>query len=80
MKRQTYRDGGDIHVGDRVFYHGQPGVIAFIADHNEYSLECPKEEWPGFKTGFMIVFSNGARLHLDSPDEHFARTKQESMG
>ena len=80
MNRQKYKDGTEIHVGHHVFYHGQAGVIVFVADHDEYTTEYPREEWAYIKTGFMILLDNGARLHLDSPDEHFSRNKKESMG
>ena len=79
MRRQKYPDGREIRVGDRIFYHGQPGTIVFVADHGEYSPGYPKEEWPGIQSGFMIEFTNGARLHLDAPDGHFAKTREESL-
>ena len=80
MKRQKYRDGTDIHVGDRVFYHGQAGRIAIIAEHGEYAPDYPREEWPSITTGLMIHFDNGARMRFDLPDEHFSKEKKESMG
>ena len=79
MKTLKYSDGRIIHAGDRIFYNGQPGTIAFVAAHNEYSANYPKQDWPSIKTGFMIIFTNGARMHLDEPDEHFSKDKDESM-
>ena len=69
---QRYQNGHEIHVADAVKYNGQPGVIVFVADNHEYSLKYPESDWPISRhpTGFMIEFSNGARLFLDSPDEH----------
>ena len=80
MKRQKYKDGIEVHAGDRVFYCGQAGMVVFVVDHDEYTPEYPKEEWDFIKTGFMILLENGARLHLECPDEHFSRSKEESMG
>lgn len=80
MKRHKYQDGTEIHVGERVFYHGQAGRIVFVADHGEYTPEYPEEEWRNIKTGFMILCDNGARLLLDSPDEFFSKSKKDSMG
>jgi len=79
MKKQRYPDGSEVHVGDRVFHNGQPGVIVFVADHDEYSPEYPQEEWRNIKSGFMIVFENGARLLLDSPEYHFSKDREESL-
>jgi len=80
MKRQRYPDGSVIRVGDRVFYDGQAGRIAIVAEDGEYAPDYPKEEWPSIISGLMIHFDNGARLHLDLPDDHFSRDKKESQG
>ena len=80
MKRQKHRDGTEIHVGDRVFYHGQAGRVAIVAEHGQYAPDYPKEEWPTIRTGLMIHFDNGARLHFDLPDDHFSKDQKESMG
>jgi hypothetical protein len=79
MKRQKYRDGTEIHVGDRVFYHGQAGRIVIVAEHGEYAPDYPKEEWSTIFTGLMIRFDDGARLHFELPDDHFSKNEKESM-
>jgi hypothetical protein len=69
---QRYNDGSEIHIGDEVAYNGQKGKIVIVVDRNEYAPTFPKSEWPltDGPTGFMIEFTNGARLFLDSSDEH----------
>ena len=79
MKRLTYRDGTEIHVGDRVFYNGQPGRVAIAAEHGEYAPDYPKEVWPSITAGVMIHFDNGARASFELPDEHFSRDRNESL-
>ncbi len=68
---QCYEDGSEIHVTDVVSYSGQRGTVVFVADRREYSDTYPESEWPqsAYPTGFMIEFSNGARLLLDAADE-----------
>ncbi|MBI2441212.1 MAG: hypothetical protein HYV35_07575 [Lentisphaerae bacterium] len=78
MSRQKYDDGTEIHVGERVFYHGQAGRIVIVAAHGEYAPDYPKEEWSAITTGLMIHFDNGAILHLELPDNHFSKNWKES--
>ena len=68
---QRYQNGSEIRVGDVVLYAGQKGAIMFVADRQEYSNSYPVSDWPlsRYSTGFMIEFTNGARLLLDSSDE-----------
>ena len=68
---QLYQSGSEIHVGDFVAYNGQRGQVMFVVDRLEYSEGYPESYWPKSKyaTGFMIEFSNGARLLLDCADE-----------
>jgi hypothetical protein len=68
---QRYENGLEIHVGDAVSYSGQLGTVVFVADRREYSGAYPEPEWPQsmYPTGFMIEFTNGARLLLDAADE-----------
>jgi hypothetical protein len=67
-----YQNGPEIHVGDLVSYAGQKGEIMFVADTREYSVRYPVSDWPlsSYPTGFMIEFTNRARLFLEYPDEH----------
>ena len=69
---QRYETGPEILVADVVSYYGQRGMIVFVADRKEYSEKYPESEWPlsHYPSGFMIEFTNGARLLLDHPDEH----------
>ncbi|MBI3416334.1 MAG: hypothetical protein HY043_13650 [Verrucomicrobia bacterium] len=69
---QRYENGTEIRVGDEVSYNGQKGKIVIVVDRDEYAPSFPKSEWPlpDEPTGFMIEFTNGARLFLDSSDEH----------
>lgn len=78
MSRQKYNDGTEIHVGDRVFYHGQAGRIVIVAARGEYAPDYPKEEWSAITTGLMIRFDNGAILHIELPDNHFSKNWKES--
>ena len=68
---QLYQNGSEVHVGDVVSYAGQRGAIMFVADRHEYSDTYSEADWPSsrYPTGFMIEFTNGARLLLDSSDE-----------
>jgi hypothetical protein len=68
---QRYQNGSEIHVGDVVSYAGQRGTVVFVADRQEYSETYAQSDWPVSKyaTGFMIEFTNGTRLLLDSADE-----------
>jgi len=68
---QRYENGLEIHVGDAVSYSGQLGTVVLVADRGDYSDAYPESEWPQamYPTGFMIEFSNGARLFLDAADE-----------
>jgi hypothetical protein len=69
---QRYQSGSEIRVADVVSYNGQRGTVVFVADRKEYSEMYPESDWPlsRYPTGFMIEFTNGARLFLDSSDEH----------
>ena len=72
---QRYITGEEIHVGDRVTYNRQSGRIAFVADRGEFSKGYgPKE----YSTGFMIEFSNGARLFLEQADNMLHVVEQAS--
>jgi hypothetical protein len=68
---QRYQDGSEVHVADTVSYAGQRGIVVFVADRQEYSDAYPVSDWPPsmYPTGFMIEFTNGALLMLDSSDE-----------
>ena len=68
---QRYQNGEEIHLADVVSYSGQSGSVVFVADKREYSETYPESDWPPsqYPTGFMIEFTNGARLLLDSSDE-----------
>lgn len=70
--RQRYQNGSEILLADAVAYNGQSGEVVFVADRREYSQAYPESDWPqsSYPTGFMIEFNNGARLFLDSSDEH----------
>ncbi len=78
MKRQKYDDGTEIHVGERVFYHGQAGRIVIVAAHGEYAPDDPKEDWSTITTGLMILFDNGGVLHFELPDARFSKNWKES--
>ena len=80
MKRQRYHDGTEIHAGDSAYYNGCPVTVAFVVDHDEYTKDYPKEEWPDIRSGFMLIFTNGARLLLDEADEHFTKSVNTSPG
>jgi hypothetical protein len=69
---QRYQDGAEIYMADVVSYNGQSGKVVFVADRQEYSEMYPKSNWPPSRhpTGFMIEFTNGARLFLETSDEH----------
>ncbi len=69
---QRYQNGSEIHLEDVVSYHGQTGTVVFVADRREYSKDYSESDWPvsEYPTGFMIEFTNGARLLLDRSDEH----------
>ncbi len=69
---QRYQNGSEIHLADVVSYNGQSGEVVFVADRREYSQTYSESDWPPsrYPTGFMIEFTNGARLFLDSSDEH----------
>jgi len=43
----------------------------FVTDRHKYSDTYPERDWPPsrFPTSFMIEFTNGARLFLESSDE-----------
>ena len=63
---QRYKDGREIHVGDRVTYNKQYGKIVFVADRGEFAKGY---EWKDYSSGFMIEFDNGARLLLEVADD-----------
>jgi hypothetical protein len=77
---QRYEDGSEVHVGDQVSYAGWRGRIVIVVDRGEYAPTFPKVEWPlpGEPTGFMIEFTDGGRLFLDSSDEHLEVLKHRS--
>jgi hypothetical protein len=66
---QRYRDGREIHVGDRVTYNKQRGKVVFVADRGEFAKGY---EWKEHSSGVMIEFDNGARLLLEAADELLA--------
>ena len=79
---QRYQNGTEIHEADVVSYNGQSGRVVFVADRREYSQKYPECDWPPsrYPTGFMIEFSNGALLILDSSDEDLEFISKKSAG
>ena len=71
IMEQRYQNGAEIHLADDVSYSSQSGSVVFVADRREYSEMYPESDWPPsrYPTGFMIEFTNGALLFLDSSDE-----------
>lgn len=67
----------EVRCGDRVFYNYQHGRIAFVAARREYAPDFPAAEWDSY-SGFMIVFDNGARLHLDEADDLLSLLERQS--
>lgn len=68
-KDQRYHSGDEIHVGDRVCYAGETGIIVFVIDRCEYSTEYPESDWSDYGTGFMIETPAFGRVMLDEADE-----------
>jgi hypothetical protein len=62
----TYLSGEEIRRGDRVLYHGEPGVIEFIAEVGD-----PETAWyvENFGGGCMIIASGFGRVFVSEPDE-----------
>jgi len=75
---QQYKDGYEIHTGDRISYNGQIGNIVFVSDRKEYTPDYPESQWPisEYPTGFMIEFTNGAKLFLEAPDDRLERQEK----
>lgn len=77
IMEQRYQNGLEIRVADVVSYNGQRGTIVFVADRQEYSEGYPQSDWPlsEHPAGFMIEFTNGARLFLESSDDYGATSR-----
>ena len=69
---QRYPNSSEIRVADAVSYNGQRGTVVLVADRKEYSKAYPESDWPLSRhpIGFLIEFTNGARLFLESADDH----------
>ena len=68
-RKVHYPDGARIRVGDRVLIDGVAlGRVVISCDDGDYELEFPKEDWTSLKRGILVLFDNGARLHI--PDLH----------
>lgn len=63
-----YRDGTDMHVGDRVrIKNGDTGIIVASLDTGEFSPDYPKENWEDLKTGIVVLTDKGALVRFDEP-------------
>jgi hypothetical protein len=60
-----------IRVGDSVLYAGQPGVIVFVVDDDNYSKQYAKEDWSYLGKGLGVEIQDKERTlyHLETPDE-----------
>ena len=70
-----YGNGSEIHAGDLVSCAHQKRTVVLVADRDEYSTDFPESDGPKsqYPRGFMIRFENGARLFLESSDEHLEK-------
>jgi len=62
----TYLSGEEILRGDRVLYHGEPGLIEFIAEEGD-----PETAWyvETFGGRCMILTSDMGPVFVSRPDE-----------
>jgi hypothetical protein len=63
-----YQDGGEVRIGDRIEYAGQPGVIVCVIETKSYSPAFP-EEWSFLNQGFMMDVQGMGLIHMDEVDE-----------
>ena len=66
VKVVTYLSGDEIQPGDRVLYHGDAGVVEFIASAGD-----PETAWyvQQFGRGCMINADGWSRVFVSEPDE-----------
>ena len=72
----NYATGEDVKLGDRVSLGSDSGgVVVFIIDTGEYSLDYPESRWEGhLKKGVMIHFPLYGLIHYEEavePDVKF---------
>jgi hypothetical protein len=60
-----------IQVGDNVLYAGEPAVIVFVIDDDNYSERYAKESWSHLGKGLGVEIQDKTQTlyHLDAPDE-----------
>lgn len=74
-----YRDGTEMHVGDRVrIKNGDTGIIVASMDTEEFSPDYPKENWEDLKSGIVVLTERGALVRFDEdfPQDLVSRVKE----
>ncbi len=67
-----YPNGDDIRLGDRLkLWDGGYGVVVCSFDTDEYTPDCPKEEWGYLKKGVLIRSDQYGLIHYLEPEEGF---------
>jgi hypothetical protein len=61
----TYRSGEDVRAGDRVSYHGEPGLVEFVAD-----TENPDTAWYLEKHGDGCMIACAGFGHVYVSETH----------
>jgi hypothetical protein len=61
-----YATGEEVQPGDRILYHGQPGLVEFIAEAGDAETGRYVTQFGG---GFMIVASGFGLVFISGPNE-----------
>jgi hypothetical protein len=57
-------------LGDTVFDRsGLKGRVAAIIDQDEFSAECPRNEWAYLTRGILVNTDEAGLVHYDSADD-----------
>jgi hypothetical protein len=64
----NYPDGQDVKLGDIVeLGKGQKGVVVCSIDTEEYSDDCPQDQWRYLNKGVLIKFPDYGLIHYKDP-------------
>jgi hypothetical protein len=64
----VYKSGGEVKIGDRVTYHGEPGEVEFVVANptGDPAMDWYVEQFPG--GGFMINAKGFGKVFLGETD------------
>jgi len=70
-----YSTGEEVRLWDRIeAWVGNPGIVVFSIDTNEFSVQFPHAHWSYLKSGIMIDTERARLIHFAEPGEDLTLT------